>query len=159
MTNLLVDLRINRNQLGFTVTELFIVIALISILAVIAIPNIMNEIPKYRLNGAARQVVGDLMQARMKATRLNRKVKIYFTAGNQYRLCDDIDNDGTVDNCEGDAKVWNIEDNFKGVTLTSNNNPIFNPRGTASNLATISVANTAGTKSITVAITGRVRVN
>jgi type IV fimbrial biogenesis protein FimT len=132
---------------------------MISILAVIAIPNIMNEIPKYRLNGAARQVVGDLMEARMKATRLNRKVKIYFTAGNQYRVCDDIDNDGTVDNCEGDAKVWNIEDNFKGVTLTSNNNPIFNPRGTASNLATISVANTAGTKSITVAITGRVRVN
>jgi type IV fimbrial biogenesis protein FimT len=159
MTNLLVDLPKNRNQLGFTVTELVIVTALISILAVIGIPSIMNEIPKYRLNGAARQIVGDLMEARMKATRLNRKVKIYFTVGNEYKVCDDIDNNGTVDDCEGNAKIVNIQNNFTGVTLSSNNNPIFNPRGTASNLATINVANSAGTKYITIAITGRVRVS
>jgi type IV fimbrial biogenesis protein FimT len=159
MPNLLVDLPINRNQPGFTVTELVIAIALTSVLAVIAIPNIINEVPKHRLNGAVRQIVGDLMEARMKAARLNRRVKIYFIAGDQYRVCDDINNDGTVDDCEGNARVVNIENNFKGVTLSSNNNPIFNPRGTASNLATIDVANSAGTKYITIAITGRVRVN
>jgi type IV fimbrial biogenesis protein FimT len=159
MTNLLINLPINRNQLGFTVTELVIAIALIGILAVIAIPNIMNELPKYRLNGAARQIVGDLMEARMKSTRLNRKVKVYFTTENEYKVCDDIDNNGTVDDCEGNAKVISIQNNFSGVTLSSNNNPIFNPSGTASNLATINVANSAGTKYITIAITGRVRVN
>jgi hypothetical protein len=48
--------------------------------------------------------------------------------------------------------------NYKGVTLSSTNNPIFSPRGTASNLATISITNSSGTKSITISITGRVHI-
>jgi type IV fimbrial biogenesis protein FimT len=133
--------------------------AMVSILATIAVPNILNEIPKYRLNGAVRQVVGDLMEARMKSVRLNRRVQIFFSSDNQYKICDDSDFDNTVDDCEGDAKIVNIQNNYKGVTLDSNNNPIFIPRGTASNLATINVTNSFGTKSITIAITGRVFIN
>ncbi|HSE88362.1 MAG TPA: GspH/FimT family pseudopilin [Candidatus Binatia bacterium] len=147
------------NQSGFTITELVIAIAIMSILAVVATPNLINELSKYRLKGAARQIFGDLTEARMKSTRLNRKVKVFFMDNKNYKICDDSNNDGTVDDCEGDAKLINIQDNYKKVTLDSNNNPIFSPRGTASNLATINVTNSSGTQSITIAITGRVKMN
>jgi type IV fimbrial biogenesis protein FimT len=147
------------SQAGFTLTELLIAVSIIGVLAAIAVPNVLGEMPKFRLNGAANQIVGDLMAARMKAVSRSRNVKIFFPSGDQYKICDDADNNGTVDDCEGDSRIIDIQSNYKGITLSSTNNPIFSPRGTASNLATISVTNSAGTKNITIAITGRIQIS
>jgi Tfp pilus assembly protein FimT len=136
-----------------------IAISIIGILATIAVPNILGEMPKYRLNGAAHQIVGDLMAARMKAVSRNTKIKIFFSGVDQYKICDDADNNGTVDDCEGDSKIINIQEHYKGITLSSTNNPIFSPRGTASNLATITIANSSGTRNIVIAITGRIQMS
>ena len=147
-----------KRESGFTLMELMTTIAVFSILAMIAIPTFMSWLPEMRLNGAARQVMGDLMAARMKAVKLNQRTKVYFDNSSQYRICDDADNDGTVDNPEGDNVHRNIQTNYHDVSFSSTADPVFSPRGTATN-KTITLGNSSGSKSITISIAGRVMIN
>lgn len=146
------------NHRGFTLTELMIVVALAAILAAIAVPNIMAQMPRYRLNGAARQVLGDLMAARMQAVSQNNEIKVFFLDNHRYTILDDNDNDGTADAGES-TQTRDIQTDYPDVTFASNNDPIFQPNGTASNLATITLSNTSGSHSITISSAGRVRIN
>jgi len=149
-----------RQAKGFTLLELMIVIAVLGILAAVAIPNFVSQMPKYRLNGAARQVMGDLMWARMQAVSLNRRVKVFFLSNNhEYKICDDADNNGTVADGEGDVQLKDIHNEYHDVTIGSNNDPIFSPRGTATNLPTITLTNPSGSKTITISIAGRVSIS
>lgn len=143
---------------GFTLIELLIALGILGVLAAVALQNIFGALPQYRLNGATREVFGELMTARMKAVSLNRRVKVFFPDNRQYKICDDANNDNTVDDCEGSARIKDIQAAYSGVTLSANINPVFQPRGTAS-MATITVSNSHGSKSITIAITGRVKIN
>lgn len=142
------------NQAGFTVIELLIGIAILAIIATIAAPNVLSELPKFRLNGATQQILADLMAARMKAVSHNSRVKVFFSGGNQYKICH-IDDDG---NCVNDIKIVNIQDNYKGVTIGGGSNPVFQARGTSS-AETITVSNSYGCRDIKIAITGRIRVD
>ena len=148
---------LSKKQSGFTLIEMMIVIAVLTIMASIAIPNFMSLLPGMRLNGAARQVMGDLMAARMKAVKLNKRTKVFFDSSSQYRICDDADNDATVADGEGDVVTRNIQTNYHDVTLTKTADPVFQARGTATG-TTVTVTNPSGSKDVTVAITGRVKV-
>ena len=149
------------NESGFTLMELILVVVVMGIVAAIAIPAFMGFLPGMRLNGAARQVMGDLMDARMEAVKQNNEFKVFFgsPSANQYQVLDDDDNNGTAGTGEA-ITTKNIQDNYSDVTFSSTNDPIFYPKGTATNLATITLQNSdGGCKKVKVAITGRVKIS
>lgn len=142
---------------GFSLTGLLMTLALAAIMVGMAAPSYLDLLPKHRLNGAARQVVGDLMWARMKAVQRNNRFRVFFLSDHEYRILDDTDNDNDVDSGEWTV-TRDLSAEYRDVVISANNNPIFSPRGTASSLATITLANDAGSKRITISIAGRVRV-
>ena len=56
-----------QKESGFTLVELMIVIAIASALMLVATFSYLSLRPSLRLSGATRQMLGDLMRARMKS--------------------------------------------------------------------------------------------
>ena len=142
---------------GFSLLGQLIALTLAGIVIAMAVPGYLKAVPKHRLNGAARQLAGDLMWARMKAIQRNNRYRVFFPSRHEYRILDDADNDGVADPGEW-TLVRDLRTDYEGVAVSSNNNPVFSPRGTAHSLATITLANAAGSKRISISIAGRVRV-
>ena len=149
---------IRNKQAGFTLIEIIVAFAVLGIVASIAVPGLLSQMPKWRLNGAARQVMGDLMAARMKAVKLNHRVKVFFVNRHQYRICDDAYEDDTVTDLEGDVENRDIHNRYPDVAIIRAKDPVFSSRGTAAN-RTITLQNSSGSKNIIVNITGRVRID
>jgi type IV fimbrial biogenesis protein FimT len=141
---------------GFTTTELMTVVAIIGVMAALAVPNLVGQMPRYRLNGATRQVMGDLMWARMEAVSQKNKFVVSLLDDHEYRILDDDDNDGTDDHGEW-TLTKDIHTRYPDVTLSVTANPIFFPRGSASP-CTVMLQNDSGLKKIKVHITGRVKI-
>jgi type IV fimbrial biogenesis protein FimT len=152
-------MRFCNKQSGFTLIELIVIIAIVGVFAAIAVPNFLSYMPKHRLNGAARQVMGDLMAARMKAVSQNCDVAVTFASGNpEYEIWTDSDNDDIEDS--GEVITKNIQSNYHDVTIDTDRNIKFSPRGTASSygIIALSLPNSAGSKDVKVHITGRVKI-
>ena len=131
---------------------------IIGVLAGTAIPVYIGMGPSIRLSGATRQVMSDLMGARMQAISQNNQFRIIYYNNYQYKILDDDNNNGT--STPGESIVTkDIRDKYDDVIYSSSNpnDLIFHPRGNASNLTTITLSNSSGTKTVTIAITGRVK--
>ena len=118
---------------------------------------LFSQLPHYRLNGVVRQIRADLLSAKAQAVRQGHPVRVSFTDPQHYDIWVDDNNNGRPDPGEA-VEVRSILEDFPGVVIESNRNPIFNPRGTASSFGTIKVSNASGEKAIKIGITGRVRV-
>lgn len=138
---------------GFTLLSQLAALAIIGILLAIATPAYRDMIPRVRLQGAARQVASDLMFARMKAVRENIRQRVTFLSPVVYQVLS-----------EGDDGAWfpvltrELSQDYRGVRLLANNDPLFTPGGRASVLATIRVGNEAGERRVSVNVTGRVKL-
>ncbi|HVF35414.1 MAG TPA: prepilin-type N-terminal cleavage/methylation domain-containing protein, partial [Candidatus Saccharimonadia bacterium] len=73
-----------RADLGFTLIELMITVAVLAVLLALAAPSFSDSIARARLKGAADGVVSLVEEARQQSTRLDRDVNLSFrgSAGN-----------------------------------------------------------------------------
>jgi type IV fimbrial biogenesis protein FimT len=69
-----------RGQKGFSLAELMVVIALIAIIAALALPSLVGQVPGARLRGAGDNLRGDLQLARARAVRDAAPVALLITA-------------------------------------------------------------------------------
>jgi type IV fimbrial biogenesis protein FimT len=147
------------NSKGITLVELMIATAVLGLLAQLMAVNFAGNMPKHRLKGAARNVMLNLMSARMKAISFNQNIMVKFINGHEYMIGTDQNNNGDLDVGEGETN--NIQDEYHNVTFTAPLPPMFtfSSRGFSDRLSTITLANSSGSKSITVALTGRVKIN
>ncbi len=92
---------------GFTLVELMVVIAVISIMAAVGTASIIKYLPDLRLNKSARDLQSAMQFARLKAVKENAHVVINFVTGsdNYYAFVDNgegggIPNDQTQNGTE-----------------------------------------------------------
>ena len=142
---------------GYTLTELVIVLGILAVVLGLSGIWFSSQLPQYRLNGAVRQIRADLLAAKAQAVRQGNEVRIFFTDPQHYDILDDDNNNGRADPGEA-VETRSLLEEFAGVAIESNRNPIVNPRGTASSFGTIKVSNASGEKAIKIGMTGRVRV-
>jgi type IV fimbrial biogenesis protein FimT len=145
-----------RRTTGFTPMELVVVMAILGVLAAIAIPSMVTQMPRYRLKGAARQVMGDLMWARMQAVSQKNEFRVFFVNNHEYKVLDDDNNDGKIDSGEW-SQTKDVQAEYQDVSVSFTANPIFFPRGSASG-ATVTLTNSSGSKKVKIHLTGRVKM-
>ena len=139
-----------RDEKGFTLVEIIIVVVIVGILASVGIPSLLSYFPKARLSGATRVVAGDLMATRMQAIKLNRTAYMQQTGSSQYQIA----YPGVV------LKSRDLSDDYSDVTISNWSNTVFfNSRGAAASPYSISLTNPSGTKTVDVTIAGRVKIN
>ncbi len=114
------------NQNGFSMLELIVVVAIIAVVTGILLPVYFSMKPTIRVNGAARQIQGDFMWAKMRAVSENNDYVIAFgkagtppdISNDTYYIYDDDDGDfitlgtattGTL------VKTVVISDEYEGV--------------------------------------------
>lgn len=84
---------------GFTLTELMVVVAIMAATAIIAIPAYhLNIKPTAHLNGAARQLQGDIQLARLWAVSRNARYGLDFdSTGDDYIVFEDANSNYAYD--------------------------------------------------------------
>jgi type IV fimbrial biogenesis protein FimT len=149
---------------GFALVELLAVIALLAIVAAIGAPYYLSYQRAQETNGAARELITMLNQARQLAiTRSSSfSVESQTNPNNRVRLCS-----GTTTPCPGgsiwtggggDGSGWRTLDS--AARITQNPRITFSSLGAATATGTLRVQNSSGTGCLDVVVSpsGRVRI-
>ena len=138
---------------GFSLMELMVTIAIISILSIIAIPNIIAWVPKFRIGGAARDVLSILQKTRIRAVKDNTNCVLMFDTGNARYTAFLDDGGGNPANAgngvlDGGERTLVQKTLVTGVDITATTLPgdlvVFNTQGIASSAGTVTLTDTRG---------------
>lgn len=113
-----------RNEKGFTLIEMMLVLAIVAVMSIMAFPTFSGWIARARLRDAARTVYSDLQLARIRAIETGGQWRVSFTPGDgTYTVVDpgpdmvlDTDDDRT-------EKTINISETRKGVVFGTDQGP------------------------------------
>jgi type IV fimbrial biogenesis protein FimT len=155
-----------KSKRGFTLIEMLIIIAIISIVALITFPNYTAFMANRALKNAARDIAGDIFAARegsmsdrYQATAQSATYRIDFNTGaNQYTISQ-CDNNGL--NCVPQnvksPSAFRSDISISSAVPTS---IIFTERGTTTaGVVTLAMTSRTSTATITTTISGRTNVN
>jgi prepilin-type N-terminal cleavage/methylation domain-containing protein len=150
-----------RNNRGFSITELVVVMAVLGILTSMALPQLLSYLRVATSNAGRDEMRGALGRAKQLAITRRQNICVAVSAGSpptyQFRQ----------GNCDGPAWIGpgsNAAGNFtlaSAVVLANGGaNPIFTPLGTAAQAGRLSVAPHSGgsPQTVTVTTAGRITV-
>ena len=147
------------NNSGFTVFELAVVIFIAGVCVAMGIPNFLQFASKAKLNGASRQVAGDLIAARMEAIKQNCNVIVGFQDQNRYYIVVDKNSNNSYDATESKI-IRDLSDHYPGVkNIKADTKNIFNSKGAMRRMRTIELQNSSNTVKIRISIAGRVKID
>ncbi len=96
-----------KNNRGFTVIELMVIIAVGGILSSIGVWSLARYLPVYRLNAAGRQIVSHLRLTRQKA----------ITTQSYYCFYGERTGDDTYDIFEDNNRDWSPDADYSHITM------------------------------------------
>jgi Tfp pilus assembly protein FimT len=139
-------------QLGYSLLENIILLALIGILSSIAAPKTSQWIENYRLSGATRLVWGDLQNAKMTAIKNNQSITVIFDTATSYSFS------------QAGSTIFtrNLNQEYPGITVTKSLGGVltFESTGMSPNATTtpitITIQGSEKTKFVTTYLTGRI---
>ncbi len=76
-----------KERAGFTLTEILVAVLIIGLFAAVAYPNLVNWLPRYRLDRVAAQMESNLRQARLRSMSEGVTVRVEFSdSARTYRI-------------------------------------------------------------------------
>jgi len=112
---------LSRNETGFTIPELIIVIMVSLVLLSIAVPAVNSIMDHYRVVLTAQTISSQLQFARMKSVASNESFRVNFPAGQRlYRVEDSSGNVIAGPFYLPKGVDWNSVDSGSGITFQGN---------------------------------------
>lgn len=142
-----------RNNFGFSLFELLVIIAIIAVLSAIGTPAFLQGRIDAKLRDTTSSLRGDLEMAKLRAMRENEFVAVLFNTNNYLVFIDDGAGAGGVAenwNRDGDETILRNRQMPAGVSIDlanttfAGNRTRFNGRGRIGNQGVVIIVNTAG---------------
>ena len=143
-----------RQDTGFSILEVMVVMAIMAILSAIAIPGIIQWLPKHRVGNAARDVKTALEFARINAIRTNSNVSVNFDWANERLTV--VDAGATTLRTRQMPGDVDLQDIGLGTPVTFNGHGI--STGSSGGVVVVNTSNATLRRSITLTIGGNSRI-